>query len=1264
MPRAETRSEFEPQAGTRGRFVIRDAREAINETERLLCGSAAVTRPAVAEGLALAGRPAATLLVPSTAGPTGSHTASAEAAWVHHRSGSGSSTGFAFELAGSIAQDVVDQCLVAHDLARRTGLPGLCTYEPAGTDRLAPVRLPDAPMLDAFRRGVEAGEGGVAAEAVRAFEHVTALTGRAISAVTSEGPEDASFAIVASAASRELATSLARLLAQGEVTCRVVSIHLIRPFPTETLSTALAGLTASVMIPAGDGELDGALPLVSTVLPAPDRSTSLESRALELLGAARQAFGLPDAPAPEIAPAPATDTIGWTARPAGSWAEHFLLDAAARLETIDEVSLGNGSSTLIVGPNASPDLPAGLAICAHPEYVQDRTLLDSMAVGATLLIASACAVPDGWWDDLAEETRVAILERELSLHWIDLGDGNPDLTDPDTVRDELLQAFLSRGGRPLDPKALESSRLGREPDFEPAEIPLPVMPEQTTESEPGDETDAWRDASRHFHLTGDGAHSAAEPTSAEPLNPLVLAAMDAAARQGERYPLLIGGGRTVPFEARVTEVLAQFEDEREPATILGHHLSRLSNSVGRVASRKAGPTETGPILDEALEEFRRGLELSEAAAMTLQREAARLRERLISQDHASNIVSLGKTTLLCLHVAAVAGVRRERRARLVEEIDGLVQRLDELLAVDASHETSGKSAEALEATFGADAGDLFDPAKLAASLPAHRGSVRLGPERRARIENTLATLRDSREMDRETDLVVLRPEDGTAADSIPGVRTVTHPRGLGASIGLFDGIAERYTALFRALRVARLEVDSAYDPTLHDVPLARFDWQGMQEDELLSLPRLVVLETAERLRGAGLGAFAELLRSGRPVHVLVEQSTSEFGAAETWQGLGGFHPGLGYLAIAHREAFVVESSLVCPERLSLELEKMATSLRPGAALIAAPAWNATVPAWIQLLAAEQARAVPCFTYDPEAGQHWAERFNLAGNPQPDLPWPLHPVRYRNAKGKTQTLEQPFTFAHAVALDPAYREHFRIVPEQAWSDEQMELGDYLAAPIAAVDRKIPFIWVVGDGKHLARALVTRDLAHASRDRLRAWRILQELAGTDNEYARRAAAAAREALHEQHAGEVDRVRSEAAGEAMNRLARVLMDFDGPLPASTAPAAPPAGSSTAPAPEAPATEAAPAAAAPAEDVSFDAPWIESALCTSCQDCININNRLFKYDANKQAFVADASAGTFEQLVRAAEKCPARCIHPGRPAPGDTSATDGVMSRAAKFN
>lgn len=60
--------------------------------------------------------------------------------------------------------------------------------------------------------------------------------------------------------------------------------------------------------------------------------------------------------------------------------------------------------------------------------------------------------------------------------------------------------------------------------------------------------------------------------------------------------------------------------------------------------------------------------------------------------------------------------------------------------------------------------------------------------------------------------------------------------------------------------------------------------------------------------------------------------------------------------------------------------------------------------------------------------------------------------------------------------------------------------------------------------------------------------------------------------------------------------------------------------------------------EDLSFDEPYVDSALCTTCNEWTKLSSRLFRYNDKKQAFIADCDAGSFTDLVRAAEKCPAR--------------------------
>ena len=59
-----------------------------------------------------------------------------------------------------------------------------------------------------------------------------------------------------------------------------------------------------------------------------------------------------------------------------------------------------------------------------------------------------------------------------------------------------------------------------------------------------------------------------------------------------------------------------------------------------------------------------------------------------------------------------------------------------------------------------------------------------------------------------------------------------------------------------------------------------------------------------------------------------------------------------------------------------------------------------------------------------------------------------------------------------------------------------------------------------------------------------------------------------------------------------------------------------------------------------------------------------MFGYDANKQAFIKDPSAGAFADLVRAAELCPVSIIHPGKPRNPDEPGLDALLERAKRFN
>jgi hypothetical protein len=56
--------------------------------------------------------------------------------------------------------------------------------------------------------------------------------------------------------------------------------------------------------------------------------------------------------------------------------------------------------------------------------------------------------------------------------------------------------------------------------------------------------------------------------------------------------------------------------------------------------------------------------------------------------------------------------------------------------------------------------------------------------------------------------------------------------------------------------------------------------------------------------------------------------------------------------------------------------------------------------------------------------------------------------------------------------------------------------------------------------------------------------------------------------------------------------------------------------------------------------------------------------YNSDKQAQLGDLKQGTYAQLVKAAEVCPAHCIHPGRPWDPNEPGLEALVARAKKLS
>jgi ferredoxin/ribosomal protein L12E/L44/L45/RPP1/RPP2 len=393
---------------------------------------------------------------------------------------------------------------------------------------------------------------------------------------------------------------------------------------------------------------------------------------------------------------------------------------------------------------------------------------------------------------------------------------------------------------------------------------------------------------------------------------------------------------------------------------------------------------------------------------------------------------------------------------------------------------------------------------------------------------------------------------------------------------------------------------------------------------------------------------------------------------------------LANFGIGHRQVVVAQTSAARHEDLLSGFLCALDSNRASLHLINRGTQSKTkkrlLDPWFVASAALESRAHPFILVNPDGGDHAAERISFGGNPQADNDWPVEKLEYRNADGEITEMDLAFTFADYALLMPALHGHFRMVPTGFESSDLVPVDQYLNLDEELVDRAVPFIWAIDDQDVLVRLVVSRALVFACRDRLNYWHTLQELAGIQNFYVeeaidriieeqRAAIEAEREQLLKEHEEQLESVRSEAAGEAMGQLVDVLMGADltgmiaGGSQLATMPAAAPveteaqAGEAAAePEPE-PEEEA-------EEELSFDEPWLDTAMCTTCDDCMAINKMMFVYNDDKQAIIKDANAGPYADLVAAAEICPAKCIHPGKPLDPNEPGLDDLIARAAPFN
>lgn len=800
---------------------------------------------------------------------------------------------------------------------------------------------------------------------------------------------------------------------------------------------------------------------------------------------------------------------------------------------------------------------------------------------------------------------------------------------------------------------------------------------------------------RHFHL-GDPSTIETTEMVGDDYVPALLHAYRDASKVRYDYPLFLSPTESTdavasqlarPLSEVLRELVESFAPSADAARILKDNLPRLERDLRQTLRQEDAPVVALPLLTEAGQKLQQELGLNAENNARLQADFDKLLKAIPPN---SQILGYGDYAAIHLLNHAVRSRILPRRAHFQEKIKQLLLGLKTLLDVDwRKSDDSIEPKMALESV--GTAGSRFDPVLLSDVMDHSRGSVILSTERRERILKVVQILEDYLQFDDPilVRFVQLGNIKSAWLENTPGLEAVSDSEPCAKATELFDQQASKLARVFGAARIAQLEIDGIYDPNIHEPWFANFAWEAFSKEEMLLLPVVIAQESPSRIAGreAGVGmrSLSRLLSSGRPVHILLRvQAHNNPHAADEEDPFLNFRLELGYFGISHRQAVVSQSSASrhghLLEQYLSALDATRTSLyifNTGGIQHSAHGINA----WLIAGAALESRAHPFFNINPEAGDSFADRMNFIGNPQPETDWPFHSFQFQNDKKEIITTELAFTFADYALLVPRLRQHFRLVPLGFDSQDLVPVDLFISDCQKDNCRRVPFIWAVNEQGELRKLVASRALMFACQDRLNYWHTLQEMAGIHNKYVNMAvqktiqeleaeAKAEREHLQAEHTEQLEKVRRETAGEVMQRLTDVLlgMDFTTASPnfrtkTSTAASTKTSAEPVTEAESAPETDATAQEAEP-EEVTFDDPWIDSELCTSCNDCMKVNTVLFVYNENKQAILGDLSTGTYAQLVEAAELCPARCIHPGKPSNPNEPGLEELIERAKPFN
>lgn len=724
----------------------------------------------------------------------------------------------------------------------------------------------------------------------------------------------------------------------------------------------------------------------------------------------------------------------------------------------------------------------------------------------------------------------------------------------------------------------------------------------------------------------------------------------------------------VPLVQVMDEIIEHLVSEEGDSEQIRHELLRVETAIRTILLKEPGG-ELSRVWDEAVN------------AVSPESTSSDTKKKIIDQKliQAKDLFAAGvqvfncnKSSTLSIFEAICLHRFSQKVSEFLLKLDEVIVRLSDILRLDFEQSPHGKRSDELQASVGTSFVQELDFDSMSEILKNASQGEPLPEERRIRIQKSLEIIRRAKPL--------------LAPNRIDDDRTPTSR--CDVALGKFYAQIHAISQLFLALRIAELELENTYKPEKHDKLFAEFGLENLTDDELAVCPPFLVVLESEALDESNKNILIDILRTGYPIKILSivknicspERTPFEPISFSEWGNKSG------RIAMALNSAFVLQTT-------ASNLKHLVSGIRDGidfngpaffSIYCGSTEYHPRLNGYLIPASALDSRAFPAFTYNPGAGEYWAERFNLNDNTQLECDFPVNPIKYRLPGGEQEVVEVPFTLLDFLASDIRFNKYFRSIPDEFEHPALVPFSEYTGLDEKSRTEKIPFVMMAHESGVIYRVITTVELVNAAMLVLSDWHNLRELGGVDNSYAKVLLENEKilweddkireiQAIRERHNQEFSKAIDEVANELISNIASGLLGLSSsqseqaeirPFPLEeSVPEQKITEPETSENLEEGKTEAPVVEDDEDESVSFDDPYIETPRCTTCNECTDINSLMFAYNADKQAYVKDPAAGTYRQLVEAAEKCPVSIIHPGNPRNPDEPGLDELIQRAEPY-